>query len=184
VNVIFLDIDGVLNTTRTAIGDKLFRMQNPGEEHVIASRANCFDRAGVGMILSIISRIPAKIVISSTWRFRSVMSDEIQVGDEKYNFANNLYRNLKNSGLLPFVHEDWRTVDLHRFNAGKVRGDEIQEWLSRHPEVKNYVIIDDDSDMLEGQQEHFVHVPTNDGILTEHFFLIEKILENSDLHLS
>ncbi len=35
-----------------------------------------------------------------------------------------------------------------------LRGDEIQEWLDAHPHVDCYAIIDDDNDMLPHQKKH------------------------------
>lgn len=87
-----------------------------------------------------------------------------------------LYANLEKTKLLEFIHEDWRTKDLHRFDLDKVRGDEIAEWLSRHPEVTKYAIIDDDSDMLPEQMPHFVHTQAVDGIMYRNWLDLEHLL--------
>jgi hypothetical protein len=42
------------------------------------------------------------------------------------------------------------------FSDHTPRGVEIQQWLDEHPDVTNYVILDDDSDMLEHQMKNFV----------------------------
>jgi hypothetical protein len=39
----------------------------------------------------------------------------------------------------------------------KLRGEEIKEWLDQHTEVTDYAILDDDSDMLENQFSKFHH---------------------------
>ena len=44
------------------------------------------------------------------------------------------------------------------------RGVEIEHYLYEHPEIKNYVILDDDSDMLLSQRKHFVKTHTRGGI--------------------
>jgi hypothetical protein len=41
------------------------------------------------------------------------------------------------------------------------RGHEIELWLKMHPEVSNYVIIDDDNDMLDNQRANFVRTANN-----------------------
>lgn len=46
----------------------------------------------------------------------------------------------------------------------RYRGEEIQMWLDEHPEVTNYVIIDDDNDMLDSQESHLVQTSWYDGI--------------------
>ena len=44
------------------------------------------------------------------------------------------------------------------------RGLEIDYYLSKHHDVSNYVIIDDDSDMLLYQKDYFVKTDYNIGI--------------------
>src|SRR3546814_6841131 len=71
------------------------------------------------------------------------------------------------AGFKGIFHEDWRT----RFHGelpdrwrNRRRGGEIAEWLSRHPEVSVYAIVDDDSDMLPEQRHAFVQTRFEDGI--------------------
>ena len=47
------------------------------------------------------------------------------------------------------------------------RGEEIDMWLQWHPEVKNYVIVDDREDMMEHQLDHFVKVNPYRGFTDE-----------------
>ncbi len=45
-----------------------------------------------------------------------------------------------------------------------LRGHEIEYWLEHHaPETYRYAIIDDESNILPGQEENFVHVGDRDG---------------------
>lgn len=48
-----------------------------------------------------------------------------------------------------------------------VRGDEIQWWLDRHPEVTRYAILDDDSDMLGSQKSSFFKTSFREGLTDE-----------------
>lgn len=90
----------------------------------------------------------AKVVISSSWRV-------------------NMEESAK---LLGFpLHDDWKTGDREDRN----RGLEIGEWLSRHPEVEKYAIIDDHNDFLQAQQGVMVWTCTEQGIT-------EKLLEKLD----
>jgi hypothetical protein len=68
-----------------------------------------------------------------------------------------------------YLHEDWRTGE----DAN--RGLEIDEWLSRHPEVTNHVIVDDTLNGLENR-EALVLTSLNDGLLTSHRALISAKL--------
>jgi hypothetical protein len=43
------------------------------------------------------------------------------------------------------------------------RGHEIELWLKMHPEVSNYVIIDDYNDMLDNQVVNFVRIANNNN---------------------
>lgn len=158
--VIFLDIDGVLVTARAFVANRAYKRRRRNRE---------FDSVGAGIIRAACLDCGAKIVISSTWRFNAIM-DGTGKGMEGI-----LYNRLKKHKLLEFVHSDWRTVDLYRFSSG-VRGDEIKEWLDRHPEVSKYAIIDDDSDMLPEQMDRFVHVKSNDGILFKDWRALKDLL--------
>ena len=44
------------------------------------------------------------------------------------------------------------------------RGVEIDRWLWEHQDVTNYVILDDDSDMLLSQKKHFIKTHALRGI--------------------
>lgn len=59
-------------------------------------------------------------------------------------------------------------------NRQPLRGTEIQEWLDHHPEVIDYAIIDDDSDMLEHQFEKFHHVDRWFGLTPNHLYRIKS----------
>lgn len=98
----------------------------------------------------------AKVVISSTWRFNN----------NKEFFA----------GIFgDHLHEDWKTDNFpsKARNMDHIRGDEIKAWLDVHPQVVDYLIIDDDSDMLDDQKEnHFVQTDSIDGMMFEHMVKI------------
>jgi len=48
-----------------------------------------------------------------------------------------------------------------------LRGDEIQEWLRNHPDVKRYAILDDDDDMLLEQLPNFFKTTWEHGLTEE-----------------
>lgn len=47
------------------------------------------------------------------------------------------------------------------------RGVEIKQYLDEHQEIENYVILDDDSDMLLSQKDHFIKTDSESGISEE-----------------
>jgi hypothetical protein len=71
-------------------------------------------------------------------------------------------------------------------NRKKLRGEEIQEWLDKHPEVTDYAILDDDSDMLEHQFNKFHHCDGWFGMSPNHLYRIKRQFngQNSYEHLN
>jgi hypothetical protein len=59
-------------------------------------------------------------------------------------------------GATPHNHHQ-ATIDEHYFG----RGLEISDWLKEHPEVSEYLVLDDDVADLAPHYEH--HVQTNSG---------------------
>ena len=143
MNLIFLDIDGVMNTTKTHIllGNSSSLQERP---------ELYFDPLALSFIKAI-SNKGVKIVLSSTWRIGKVIPD-IQ---KKFSFE-------------LFSKTDW-IVD-------GCRGDEIKRWVVNNPEVKNYVIVDDDKDMLPEQLDNFVHICKHEGITYKDMTKICSIL--------
>ena len=110
------------------------------------------------MIFKLVDDFAAKIVISSTWRFGAVQL---------------LNRELKKSGLRKFLHKDWKTPQISLSH----RGTEINMWLDKHPEVKNYLILDDDTNILEEQTPHFIRTYLHFGMQAEHYYKARDILD-------
>lgn len=50
---------------------------------------------------------------------------------------------------------------------GVIRGEEIKDWLERHPEVTKYAILDDDNDMLPEQMPNFFQTSFHKEGLTD-----------------
>ncbi len=147
MNVIFLDIDGVLNSQQQSISDNVkgtFDYEG-------------LDRVGLGLLRQVVELTDAKIVISSTWRHDG-------------------YEGIAGA----FEAHGWRGLIMRKIIVGVtpwltgVRGAEIKHWFDEHDEFTNYVIIDDDSDMLEEQQDHFVHT---DGVLGFNMYDMVKAID-------
>jgi len=128
-----LDIDGVLNNLGSAIVFKQHAYNPDG-----------LDKTAVGLVEWICEVTGAKIVISSSWRI--------------------LYKHPEYFAGLLEAH-GWRRPEIigmtpiHR-TAGRIRGDEVQEWLDGQPGVRAHVCLDDDSDFHEDQ-----NLVLTDGIL-------------------
>lgn len=118
MKILFMDVDGVLNCENTP------------------------DRCGiyigieddkVELLKQIIDATDAKIVLSSTWRLGFNNK-----GHRLEHHAEYLKDKLARYGLEIYD----KTKDLSRH--GELRGKEINEWLSRHPEVEQWVVLDDE----------------------------------------
>lgn len=117
------------------------------------------------LLEEIITDTGAQIVLSSTWR-----KDDTAFRKLTRVLA---YRGLKISDITPdFSNEPQRP--LERF----YRGHEIQDWLNRHPQVENYVILDDDSDVLDSQLRHFIQTDSNIGLTETLAYRVKYILNN------
>lgn len=98
------------------------------------SRNLCsLDPVAIANLNHLITQTGAKIVVSSCWKADDPFLQEVfaVVGIPAY-------------------------IDITPYTETRHRGLEIEYWLAKHPEVENYVILDDDNDMLKKQLEHFV----------------------------
>ena len=149
--IIFLDIDGVLNTR-----DWHCRMtkDTPRDEF-----GWLFDPVAVANLARIIDETGADIVISSSWKFYGVPK------------LRKMWEIRKLPGTIlditPNIVSDEMLMhaNLDEMKLGVCRGNEIKEWLSKHKgEVSNYVIIDDFDDLLPEQEDYAVLTDSLIGI--------------------
>ena len=151
MKVIFLDIDGVLNTQGW---HSRMTMDTPRDEF-----GWVFDPVAVENLAHIVKETGASIVISSSWKFLGLAKLR-----EMWKIRNlpgivlDITPNTISDELL-------LNANLDEMKLGVCRGNEIKEWLSKHKgEVSNYVIIDDFDDMLPEQEDHVVLTDTLIGI--------------------
>jgi hypothetical protein len=135
--VIFLDIDGVLTSAR------------------VMPAFNKFDTHAVDYLKWICYKADAKIVISSTWRYKKNALE------------------IFTKWLGADLHEAWCTPNLREMKA-VIRGDEINAWLYRHQDVSEFAILDDDEDFYDFQKPFLVKTCSFNGVLFEHW---EKLRE-------
>jgi len=126
-----------------------------------------FDVYAVQFLNWLCKEVDAKIVISSTWR---------------YNHPKEEFEE-----FFTTIHENWRTPTDLLTNGSNCRGDEIALWLNNHPEVTQYVILDDDQDMLDTQLPYCVFTDHENGLQwrdmmqVKLLFDIDVIPYNADL---
>lgn len=154
MKVIFLDIDGVINSEDFAIWN------NEHPEFCENGGHFWIDPNKINMIIKLCEETGAKIVISSSWRGWSLK-------DTLNDFSR--YRDL--SKLNPYI-----IGITPRFY--KNRGIEIQYYLDSNISITNYCIIDDDSDMLDSQKNNFVKINYKTGLTEYDVEKIKNILSN------
>jgi hypothetical protein len=158
MKVIFLDFDGVLNPLHYMhMLGKMWRESN-GQIKSQDEFGHLFFQQNIDALNHILEKTNAKIVVSSTWRLSGVkvLSDMF--------FERNM--NLAYSEFFD-ITPDHAQLTKSGLWIGDERGYEIQAWLDAHPEVTNYVIIDDQSDMLPSQMNNFVKVNQWYGLTIE-----------------
>jgi hypothetical protein len=62
--------------------------------------------------------------------------------------------------------------------ADKIRGHDVQEWLDAHPEVDDYVILEDETDCLPHQLPHLVVCDPEVGLTETMAYRATYILKN------
>ena len=158
--IIFLDIDGVLNSQH------FFKTKYIKEkDDIFKADFNSIDDEPLNCLNSIVNQTGAEIVISSTWRF-------------------NHYNNL----IKIFRLKNFTGKIVGKIGKGEcVRGCQIHEWLRENNDYigaesaskfNKYVIIDDNDDMLLRQKDNFVQVNNEYGLLPEDIDKVVKILNS------
>lgn len=105
-----------------------------------------------------------KICVSSTWKHHFGTKGYVST-PEKWEDAFQLLG--FKEGTFVGITGDRRTL----------RGEEIQDWLAKHPEVTDYAILDDDSDMTEEQFCKFHHCDPWFGLTPNHLYRIDRQFE-------
>ena len=166
--VIFLDIDGVLNSVEFNIWKKDNKVKcgsiNPKECQRLDKFCTEYD---------------IKLVISSTWRNGNSYIECIT------DFKNEIKDEPGLELIIPHI------VGVTPYSKSRHRGQEIQYFFDiaagKYPEYKKvmkedfaiseYCIVDDDSDMLDTQMSNFVQTNTWKGITENDYIKIKQILK-------
>ena len=154
--LIFLDIDGVLDTYKSRY------MLDP----------TLMDRLGL-----ILGKTGAWIVISSSWRCNNVPDtidfmtdyDNPRVGSNPFPFTDRIV------GVTPILY----SVVEGDIDRPATRGEEIAAYLKQHP-CDNYVILDDCDEIEYTQIPHLVLVNDDVGLTIEDVEKAVSILNNSE----
>ena len=174
MKIIFLDIDGVLNCENAYRKGECnytkWNWEDGTEDH-----HQSFCSWSKELLNKLIDETGAKIVISSTWRssgvdfmrkvweLEGIHGEIIGITPNFRSYKINIPRGIE---IQHYLEEE---LKFHHINWDK----DIQKEYMEKSGVENYIIIDDDSDMLYGQRNHFVHVlpsPRNKDGFNEFYY--------------
>lgn len=149
--ILFLDIDGVLNTA-------LFHNKEERERYR-DKYGYMFDPNAVSNFKMIIDETGADIVISSSWKYMGV--EKLREMWKERGLPGKIIDITPDSVSEEFLIN----ADLDDMSYGSFRSLEIKEWMMNNGnDVSHYAIIDDMYDMLPEQQPHFILSDPNVGI--------------------
>lgn len=144
MKTLFLDIDGVLNHNDWYIES---RKNNPSKYTFAKHEHSHFDPNCVERLNKITTETGANIVVSSTWRKgKTLLQLQELLGDV---------------GVTGEIIDTTPALYYKNSTDNVQRGSEIHEWVRLNKNLletethlyKDYVIIDDDSDMLYRQKK-------------------------------
>lgn len=138
MNIIFLDFDGVITTEQS--GFKI-------------------DRKKIQLLNGLIVQTRAKVVVTSTWKYRPTPVPSLQLQLNLEGFIGE---------IIDVTKLDWED-----------RGKEIEDWLAAN-KVRNYVILDDTIKDITpyGCSKFLVQTKIVNGLTKRHVEQAEKILLN------
>ncbi len=130
--IVFLDFDGVLlpDPDARAQAEKGLTQSN-----YLATVV--FNPLCVANLLSLVKSQHCEIVLSTSWAAGNSMSQ----------LSNCLMRNGIDPTLI-FEYDDPGEKNYMTPRDSTIRGEQIQSWLREHPEITQWVAIDDDSTVL------------------------------------
>jgi len=164
MKIIFLDIDGVLNSKASMrdLGIRNHWNDNPHPMHI-------------KWLNKIVEETGAKVVISSTWRTSgsAVMFNRL----------------LNLLGFKGDVIDKTPNLDTYRgteiktwlnSHADKILRYKDSQWYSNKEPIESFVILDDDNDMLELSATNLVLVNDGTGLQEEHAIKAIDILNRGN----
>lgn len=155
MKVIFLDIDGVLNSAMWA--ERIAKNRDV-YKHIYIPEWQ--DINAINLLKNHICNHNIKLVISSSWRLSTV--EETKKDFNRYNFIKQ---------LNPYI------IGVTPYKESRHRGEEIKAYLEEHPEIENWVIIDDDTDILPEQAYRFVWINNYYGLRPGDLHNVQNIFD-------
>lgn len=177
MKVIFLDIDGVMNSQ-----EEMLALLEKNSK--VRSRVDLPSPAKCKLLKQLVDETGAEIVLSSSWRCSLNGIQEVMDSLKPYNLSlvGVTPRGVSKSKFKDTIYENIKPRHCYyrnEFCRDEVedRGAEIAYWLIKHPEVTNYVILDDESsDIIGWHPNNLVKTSLYSGLTKEDILKCIKIL--------
>ena len=178
--VLFLDIDGVLNSDSFFNSDYYKKLRQSKGEH------GCMhDPRKIALLSEIVKKTHCKIVMSSSWRHFyfgkdntcKMLAKPIKKDFKKYGIRIKEHVNNAIDTEYAKKYDDWfwsERTEPFEITQFFERGLEIKNYLKAHPEVKQFAILDDCDGDLHLHGEHFVQTNCLIGLMKKD---VEKVIE-------
>ena len=114
------------------------------------------DPAMAALIQRIVQNTGCEIILSSSWRLFQNGRDEIERKVCKF------------ADITPILHAP--------------RGHEIKVWLTLHPEIEHYAILDDAESILPEQRANFFQTTWESGLTEDIALAVEKHLNEEAIN--
>lgn len=175
MKVIFLDIDGVMNSTEEMIA--LYNQYGSSIDNTLPSPAKC------KLLKQLVDETGAKVVLSSSWRLSLNAIQKLIDLFESYNLVLSGFtcHEVESKKFKNTLYEDIKPRYQHTIGDFGTyiedRGAEIAAWLLDHPKVSNFVILDDeDSDIKAWFPNNLVKTDLQVGLTLEDCLKASNIL--------
>lgn len=173
MNIIFLDVDGVLNNRysyeESEVDGKIKTIKVPGtyDKGILSpNKYTGIEDRFVEILKEIILAVPdTHVVLTSDWK--NMFTDDFQIDKNNPNYKDGEYlvERLASHGITILA----RTLDRSNgLDYSSRRGLGIKNYIKKH-NVENYVILDDIPfvDFNEGLEYHFIRTSSYDGLTEE-----------------
>lgn len=130
------------------------------EKNIDIFHYDILDDEAIDLLKTIVESTNSEIVLSSSWRWYKESREKIREQLQKHN--------------LKFID-----ITPTRTDKTLKREEEIQNWLDSHPEVVNYVILDDEKISCENMKKHHVRTTFSRGLTIESAQTAIEILNRS-----
>ena len=130
------------------------------EKNIDIFHYDILDDGAIDLLKTIVESTNSEIVLSSSWRWYKESREKIREQLQKHN--------------LKFID-----ITPTRTDKTLKREEEIQSWLDSHPEVVNYVILDDEKISCESMKKHHVKTTFSRGLTIESAQTAIEILNRS-----